>query len=305
MTTMTALLERTIDFFREALGQPIRLRHLLADYPDIRIDLNTPTVSIALRDVVRWDELDSEFRLSRRSVGSLLGWRLHGRHYSSFNVKRPEFDSFGNTTRDDVFTCDIRSVQGLYAAKSDLSKYSSMDQWIQAESPELIATLTLDQLAKNMAHREIRVGCEPGSDYFCRYAWDGRLFLVNTGGAHHLGAARYIASRIDQPVELRAPLYVRSINRTAVESLRKDFEIFMLPEAHDISNEFHDVMGTMGVTWLWHGLPHPFKGCRAVYLPRSEAKSMQVAVELSAAGVADVGRHWSMLLSNQSRFKLA
>lgn len=81
---MTALLKRTIDSLREAIGQPIRLRHLIDDHPDIRIDLNTPTNSIALRDVVRWDELDSEFRLSRRSVGSLLGWRLHGRHYSSF-----------------------------------------------------------------------------------------------------------------------------------------------------------------------------------------------------------------------------
>ena len=240
--TALALLNRAIDLVRESAGQPVKLRKLLAEHPHARVAIQEKPASIAMDDVVRWDELSSALRLAWRTSRSLRGWGLHRGHYSSISVDRPEIDVFGQSEIAASFSCDIQDVSGLLSSKNDLSNFECMDEWIQRASPELIAPVSATKLAENLAHRGVRVAGHGDSDYFCRYAWDGRLFLVNEDGSHHFAAARYIAKRIKSPVQLRAPLHTRSIRKQAVESLTRDFEIILLYDSPAVSNGFHDAM---------------------------------------------------------------
>ncbi|WP_407830700.1 DUF6685 family protein [Verminephrobacter eiseniae] len=74
-----------------------------------------------------------------------------------------------------------------------------------------------------------------------------------------------------------------------------------------ISNEdagtqaFFEAMRAFRATWLWHPLPRPYEGTRAVLLPRSEARSMRVADELRSAGIADLGAHLAALCARQQQ----
>src|SRR6218665_763058 len=68
-----------------------------------------------------------------------------------------------------------------------------------------------------------------------------------------------------------------------------------------ISNEdagtqaFFEAMRAFRATWLWHPLPRPYEGARAVLLPRRDARSMRVADELRSAGIAALGAHLAAL----------
>ena len=299
MITMPALLERTADLVRESLGQPVRLRRFLQEHPKIRINLEGVPPSIWMNDVFPWHQVADAFLLSNRPIGSLLGWKLHGDDYSSFLLQRPEFSVLTQSRWTPNFECDIRDVQGLAEADSGMSSYQDLDSWVRDQAPELVTPVTGAQLFSNLAHRQVRVSDSASTDRFCRFAWDGRLFLDNNGGARHFAAARHIAGQLGQSVPLRSQLIMHLINGAVAESLRKDFEIFLLPDPPVICNEFHEVMKSMGVTWLWHPLPTPYQECKAIYLPRSEERSMQVADLLRGFGMADLGRLLAMHVQRQ------
>ena len=73
------------------------------------------------------------------------------------------------------------------------------------------------------------------------------------------------------------------------------------PRAYDdeATEAFFDAMRAFRATWLWHPLPRPYERARAVLLPKDEASSMRVAVELRRAGIADLGAHLSALCVRQ------
>ena len=97
-------------------------------------------------------------------------------------------------------------------------------------------------------------------------------------------------------------LYTYSLNTLAVASLRRDFEMFALgDEDAESSNAFFEAMERFRATWIWLPLPRPYEGARAVLLPRSEARSMRVAVELRSAGIADLGAHLAALCAYQQQ----
>ena len=111
--TALALLNRAIDLVRESTGQPVKLRKLLAENPKARVAIQDKPASIAMDDVVRWHELSSALRLAWRTSKCLRGWGLHGGHYSSISVDRPEIDVFGKSETTASFSCDIQDVSGL------------------------------------------------------------------------------------------------------------------------------------------------------------------------------------------------
>lgn len=45
---------------------------------------------------------------------------------------------------------------------------------------------------------------------------------MNDGGSHHFSAARYISSRLNVPVPLKARLYIYGVNEYAVAGLKRD-----------------------------------------------------------------------------------
>ncbi|ART57229.1 hypothetical protein CBP36_20190 (plasmid) [Acidovorax carolinensis] len=138
-------------------------------------------------------------------------------------------------------------------------------------------------------------------DNFVRHQWDGRLFLENEDGSHHLAAAKYIAARLPERVRLHGTLKNYSLSTNAVASLRHDFEMFAVSGEQEVFNRFFDAMQSFRATWLTHSLPPPFDKEHAILLPKNEARSVKVARVLRQAGIADLGQHLTNLASAQVR----
>ena len=299
------LLRRVVsDFARSALGHPVSLERLLLGRPDISVQLLPPPASIAASSVVRWDRIGvaPPSHWPRRRLGELSGWRDHGSgHYSSFTLYRPEYADIGQCTITHDWSCDISEVHGFAASKSELREFSSTDAMVERNSRDMIDTIAEAKLTENLAHDEIRIIHAPagGGDYFERNAWDaGRVFLINGGGSHHFAAAKYIATRLQRRVPLRGRLNSYSLNSGAVASLCRDFDMFVVRDDDaGLALAFADAMRQFRATWLWHHMPRPYDGTRAVLLPRAERRSVRVAALLREGGVADLGEHLTRLSS--------
>ena len=298
------LLTAIIDGIREDFGQPVSLGRLLQEYPDIRVPLDEPRPpSIAADSIVHWHELGAPFHHRFQSIsrpGTLMGWHRCDKYgYASFLLHRSEYAVIGQCQIDDNWVCDITDVHGFAASKSELQNFASTDQMVEANSRDMIDAITQEKLAKNLAHRQIRIIHSPGSDFFCRYLWDGRLFLMNSGGSHHFAAAKYIAARLRESVTLRGKLYSYSLNPDAISSLRRDFEMFVISDSTPISLGFYDAMKAFRATWLWHPMPRAFGDAKAILLPKNERRSMRVAALLRRAGISDLGAHLALLAAKQ------
>jgi len=298
---MRKLLTFIYDAIREDLGlHPSRLGRLLDERPDACYQLVKPEHSIAAGSVVRWDELGTApfGTWPHRPRSSLRGWKCNGKYYwASFELYRPEYDRIAQMVTHEAWTCDIQEIAGLSSSKSRLREFTSTDAMVEKNSREMIDEITSAKLEKNLAHDEIRIlHREKTSDHFARFAWDGRLFLMNSGGSHHLAAAKYIAARLGVPVPLTAKLHTYSLDTAAVASLRADFDMFVLSDEPSISNAFGDAMRYFKATWLWHHLPRPYQeDARVILLPKSEKRSMRVASVLRQAGAFDFGAHLTKL----------
>ena len=94
---------------------------------------------------------------------------------------------------------------------------------------------------------------------------------------------------------------VMALNALAIASLRRDYEMFAINcQDDEATNAFAEAMRAFRATWLWHPLPRPYEGARAVLLPRDERRSMRVAIELRRAGVVDLGAHLAALCARQN-----
>lgn len=287
----------------EDLGRPMTLLRLIDEHPDLRVQLIEPEPVIAADSIVHWQDWGGQplDHWPRRKRGTMLGWRHSAGYYSSFELHRPEFENLGWCEVDDHWNCDIQDVTGLSASKSELHEFSSLDSMVETNSRKMIDAITEEKMRKNLAHDEIRIlNRESTSDYFARYLWDGRIFLMNDGGSHHFAAARYIASRINRLVPLQGKLRTYSISPLAVEALRRDFDIYAISDDAAVANGFSDAMKAFRATYLWQHLPRQYKHARAIFLPKNEKRSMRVSAVLRDAGIFDVGEHLTALADRQA-----
>jgi len=214
-------------------------------------------------------------------------------------VVRPEYAQIGQCALTPRWGCDITEIQGFSSSRSNLQDFTSTDMLVETDSREMIDEITHEKLAKNLAHQEIRIIHNPDtSDYFARYQWDGRLFLMNDGGSHHCAAAKYIAARLPASVPLKGKLRSYSLNAAAIASLCRDYDMFVISDHPEISNAFHEAMNAFKATWLWHYMPRPYDHTRAILLPKSESRSMRVAGALRQAGIVDFGAHLTRLAAS-------
>lgn len=300
---MWGLARSAADSLREEFGRPVQMLRFLDRGKTLHLDLSGPGRSIALSSVVAWHEWGGHPPLQwpRRKPGDLPGWRFVAGRYESFRLHRSEFERLGTCTVEADWACEIQSVEGLSASKSELTHFASLDAMVQTNSREMIDEVSESRLARNLAHDEIRIlHRERTSDHFVRHLWDGRLFLVNSGGSHHFAAARYIAARLGRRVPLRGTLRTYGINAQAVHGLRRDYEMFAVPDEPEVFNAFHAAMQAHKASYLWHGLPRPCRDARVVFLPKTERRSARVASCLRAAGLTDVGAHLAKMVSAAS-----
>lgn len=301
---MPPLLKTIINAVQEDFGRPASLHALLDACPNLSVQLPEPANDIASESVPRWHEWGEALFTHwphRQRRGEVMGWRYVGGTYSSYDVNREEFANFSSCEITEGWECDIQDVTGLSASKSELKDFDSLDRMVETNSRDMIEPITADKLRENLAWREIRIlHCADTSDFFARYLWDGRVFLINSGGSHHFAAARYIAARIGSPVPLHGKLRTYVINEMAVASLQRDFEMFVMADTPEATDAFHNAMRNFRASYLWTHLPRPYRDCRAILLPRTDARSMKVATVLHEAGFFDLGLHLRGLAARQT-----
>lgn len=288
---------------REAFGYPSTLVDLVAREPGLNVPLVEHDKGIASCEVVQWNEFgDLPYERHRPSRRRLNGWGYSpGSHrdYGSIDLYREDLLNLGTTQEILGWDCDIQDVDGFSASKSNLRKFKSMDAMVECNSQELINEITLEKLAKNLAWDEIRIISRVDHDYFQSWSWDGRVFLMNSGGSHHFAAAKYIAHRLSVKVPLKGKYRLHSLNQVALASLRRDFDIFVMSSHHKHQMDFHRAMQSFQATYYWKDLPRPYTDQCAVFLPKNENKSAKVSQILRGAEFQDLGEYLQGL-SNRS-----
>ena len=293
---------------QDDLGIPASVRAIVEAFPALKVHLREPAQSIAASSVVLWHEWGGAVHGSwpRLAAGEMLGWRNQGGQYGSFHLTREDLARLGCREVKEQWRCEIQDVEGLSASKSELRDFASLDDMVATNSRPMIEPMSLEKLDQNLAWSEIRIlHREDPSDHFACYRWDGRLFLMNSGGSHHFAAARYIASRLRRSVPLQGRLKIYGLNSASVSSLVRDFEIFALRAEPMSYMAFHDAMRAYGAAYLHRRLPRPYEDSRAVFLPRDDIRSVRVAAVLHEWGFFDLGDHLQELARrNMAAFRL-
>jgi hypothetical protein len=281
-------------FIADECGYPASLYHALDTTKQFYTEFTTPPPNVSAENIVSWHEWGTQ-------DGRLSGWRdLGGNYYGCFDIHYPKLAQFAIREEIPFWSCDIQDVVGLLFSKSNLDRFTSLDDLVETNSQEMIADISIEGMEKNLAHDEIRIIHQtPSSDHFAHYAWDGRVFLMNGGGSHHFSAARYIAARLQHPIPLTGRLCTYRINPAAVAGLRNDFSMFAL--AGEAFSAFHRAMDRLRATFFVLKMPDPYvHHCYAVLLPRNEPRSRRAAKALSEAGVFDLGEHLGDLVARQA-----
>jgi hypothetical protein len=291
-----SLIQAISDHVRESLGNPVRVRRFLGDHPAFKADLLGPADDIAMERVPAWQRLGQDgwgWGMGGRkgSTFELMGWRSVDNHYGSFTASCPALSNLVRRTEVERWACDLQDIHGFAASKSKLEIFSSTDEMVQTNSPEMIQDISAAGLRQNLAHDEIRLLRDVPTDWLEVHQWDRRMYVVNDGGSHHLAAAKYIAARIEAPVPLIAPLRYYSFDEAAVALLRATYDVYLVKEVPELASAFHDAMKSAGATWLWQDMPKPYENTRAIFLPRTECVAMRVSEAFREAGYVDLGQH--------------
>jgi hypothetical protein len=246
-------------------------------------------VAVAFETVVPWHLW---------GASELEGFRRDIQGYSRFRASCRAFAALGDHEELGDWQCDIQDIAGLAAARSygPLKHVATLDEMAGLLASDLVDSVTEVQLRKILeAHQRISFGRDRPAWHLFRHLWDGRLFLYDHGDGRYFLAARYIAGQLGLPVPLHAKLRVYGISPDAVCRLRRSYEMFVLSREATARDDFFDEMRRRQATYLWHPMPEAYEDNYAVFLPRSEPRSMEAATALHEAGVFDLGQHLKRL----------
>ncbi|QOI07927.1 DUF6685 family protein [Pseudomonas savastanoi] len=288
---LNPLLTKLVDSLREDFGNPIGLRKLIAEMPHLRVRVDDIPAVIAEPSVVHWHEWSSfdTDRWPRGATGRLNGWKMYGGQYASDSREIEPLKQLCIRTVHEDFACDIQSVTGLAASKSELYDYPSLRDMALDRCDYLIQDMSREGLDRNMRWPEVRIVNDNSPDFFVKYAWDQGLYLINSGGSHHFAAAHFIASELQANYMLCGRLVTLEMNRSAIADLNAEYAIFAVSDDLYGSNGFHDCMRNFKAEYYWQDLPRPYAESRAIFLPRSQPRSAKVADVLRDEGFTDVG----------------
>ncbi|WP_215876991.1 hypothetical protein HF292_010440 [Acidithiobacillus ferruginosus] len=140
-----------------------------------------------------------------------------------------------------------------------------------------------------------------GTEYiFCTFGWDRRhrSHLCIADGAHHLGVAYYLATKLDIEMTLRARWIEHYIDRRDIIELNKNFISILIHES-DISKgqpgfRFCDVLqkaNNRNFRGIWFGDSQraPLFGFRPIMFNRASKNSSRIASILLEEGAFDLG----------------
>jgi hypothetical protein len=278
----------------DSLGLPASLRHFLAESQDLKFSSEVRSRTIDVTDVATWHEWGKGNHAigSWRAAGELLGWRSEGSEFCSYRQTIEALARLGFTEIVKDWECEIQDVEGIAASKADLAAFSTLDEMAVQCAGYLAGEVSNQNLAASLGWPGGAIlHINQTEDYLAYHQWDRRVFLMNSDGSHHFVAGRYLAARLGVTVPLTANLHIHRISSQAVAALVADFEIFALSDDPSAFGQFHDAMRSYRAGYLWIDLPRTYTGGRAVFLPRTDHRSMKVASLLRDEGHSDLGAH--------------
>ena len=197
---MNAILRWFYESVADSFEFPVRLTRTLTENPDIRILIEEPKKVVAARSVVQWNAWYDHRLCVRNSKTSLRGWHnLAESGYTGTTIEVPELIELVKCEVIEQWGCDIRQIDGLSCSKGPIENTEGMDIFAERYCKNFIDEISEKKLLRNLAHTEIRIIHNKNScDHFACYEWDGRTFLMNSGGSHHFAAARFIAGKLNK-----------------------------------------------------------------------------------------------------------
>lgn len=284
----------------DELGYPDSLQHVLQNNPNIGY-LVTEGSSIDYQGLTRWHTWSPGERIPRSGAGKLHGWKYIDGEYRDHSLTLPALAEIGWANTIDDFSCDIRQVLGLSSSKSQLNKFADLDAFALSQCSEYTVAQSCPALVDSgLEYGEVRITSPGLGDSFSYFAWDHRIFLMNSGGSHHFATARYHAGQCGYPVELRAPMTYCSLDVHSVRSLCHQFHIFSVNHDAHVQNAISAALKSARVSWYWGRLPAPHCQNWAYFFPKGEARSNRAAEIFRKAGIPDLGEHLVELVMNQS-----
>ncbi|ERF78983.1 DUF6685 family protein [Gallibacterium anatis] len=122
---------------------------------------------------------------------------------------------------------EIQIINNVGCSKSLLSQLSSLDELVEQDSRDLIPEITETMLHKNMQHRESKIFHTDNSTISCEL-WSGSFTWENCGGSHHFAAARYIAKKLEQDINLTGILHLVMLNKELFRTLFSKYHLFLI-----------------------------------------------------------------------------
>lgn len=287
-------------FYRSVLdevGVPASLSSAIQDHPALRQVVFGEKKTASSRDIQQWENLGRSARGLDAPQGVLVGWTDTQGSYASIDLPVTALSRLVTTRTIEQFTCDITEIETLGAAKSNLSEYSNLDEFAEQRCANLLGDISKEGLLKMLEHDQIRSVGANATDTLSRYGWDGRLNLLNEGGAHHFAAARYIAKRMDIPVPICTTLHEYVFDPLAVAQLNQQFDIFAIGDpAHDARAHLalQDAFKKLRATFFTGSLPWStdeyVRDASAIFLLKNDRKSERVAEVFRKEGFMDLGQ---------------
>lgn len=281
---LSSLLRAVLDH----LGFPASLKQALANH-NLRADFSPQLTTISEKSVLRWNQFGEANAENWRhfSIGQVKGWSRHNGNYQSNIIEIPELAQIGTISKVDHYTVDISEIDGLASSESNLSAYVSLEEFARQECDIATSDINSKGLSENLEHEDVRIFRSDSCDFLCRYSWDRRLWLSNTGGSHQFAAAQWIAKRIGHKVPLTAKLITHGINSEAVTSLRSKFRGFLVSSKPSAFQAFANAMEAFKGSYyqLDLGAQHP--NTRVVLLPKSDPRALRAAKILDDAAFTD------------------
>jgi hypothetical protein len=199
----------------------------------------------------------------------------------------------------DEYVCAITDLEGISASKSAARHFDNVADFGQDFANYLGVEASSQGLMAMLAHREVRVIREPTTDHLFLGLWDGRLFIANSGGSHHLAAAIWMSGLLGIPVHLKPKLSVRWLNEPAWQWIIRHYVPLLVPGGC----RYWSPLDGAKVTgcWYWLGIPLP-ENCELHLVPRHDRAIEEVIRAATAAGLFDATTALENLLAEQRRW---
>lgn len=276
----------------------------LRDASDRRALLSIPKSQIFGDSLRRWDLLDSfkhsHFTLTKGFASPVKGGE------SAFQSPH---GSLVEMTEVPHFECDAGDIEGISASKSADIPHQSVDDFgayfideqnrlTRKGKPPLRWDDT--SLRELCSHNEIRLLHSPGYDVFSVRAWDGRLFVDNSGGSHHLAGAIHVAKNIGARIPVTSKLYLYRLNELTVQWLLNGFHLVLFPE--NLSNQFFCSIRDLIGSCAYMKFPNSLSTGTLLAFPKGTELGDCVMAELVSQGHHDWSVDLLQALVSQQRF---